>query len=375
LSIPTDLLAADTRARSSKLQLIESFRGIAALLVLLLHTEVTVAKQKYFASDPLHGLFEFGAHGVDFFFVLSGFIITYAHWSDLGRLDRVRPYLRKRFLRIYPPLWALTIPFILVTYAAQMDTAPQFMADKLSVLLTSVFLIPSNLAPIPVVVWTLKHEVFFYLLFVAMLVRPIVGACLFAIWGGICLFDLAAHLPHDKFSGFFVSPYNLEFLAGICCAWVTKKARVPLPALVLLAGLTVFCWASVVADRFVEVNPMDYTERAETSGQLIALYTIASVLLILGAARLDGDQRMRPPRFLLALGAASYSIYLVHWPVVSLFCKVFTALNAHVAIAPLLAMILIAIVALISGFVFHRLVEKPLVATLSARIDPRGVTR
>jgi peptidoglycan/LPS O-acetylase OafA/YrhL len=125
----------------------------------------------------------------------------------------------------------------------------------------------------------------------------------------------------------------------------------------------------------VEVNPLDYTERAETSGQLIALFSIASVLLILGAARLDGDHELQPPRFLLALGAASYSIYLVHYPVVSFCCKVLIALNAHVAIAPLLAMVLTAIVALLSGFAFHRLVEKPLVAALSARIAPRAVAR
>lgn len=369
------MLAADTRPGSSKLQLIESCRGIAALLVLLLHSEITVAKQKYFDSDPLHGLFIFGAHGVDFFFVLSGFIITYAHWSDLGRLDRVGAYLRKRFLRIYPPLWVFAIPLILATYAANMDTSPKLISDKISVALTTVFLIPSNLPAIPAVVWTLKHEIFFYLLFVAILIRPIVGASLFAIWGGWCLFDLAAHLPHDNFSGFFVSPYNLEFLAGICCAWITRKFRVPLPLLVLLSGLAVFCWAAVVADQFVEVNPLDYTERADTSGQMIALFSIASGLLILGAARLDRDQKLRPPRFLLALGAASYSIYLVHYPVVALCCKALTALNARVAIPPVLAMLLAAIVALLAGFLFHRLIEKPLVAVLSARIAPRPVAR
>jgi len=375
------MLAADTPRRSSKLQLIESFRGIAALLVLLFHTEMTVAKPQYFGSDPLHRLFVFGSHGVDFFFVLSGFIITYAHWADLGRLDRVGTYLRKRFLRIYPPLWAFAIPLILVDYSAHMDITPATMSGKVAVALCSLFLIPSHLPNIPVVIWTLKHEITFYLLFVAVLVRPIFGAWLFAVWAGACVFDLLESPRHDNFSGFFFSPYNLEFLAGICCAWLTRKFRVRLPTLMLLAGLGVFSWATFIADHWVMFHPLDSADQGENSGQLIALFAIASTLLILGAARLDIDARLnavsksRPPDFLLALGAASYSIYLVHAPVVTACCRVLRLLNAHVAIAPLLAMILAAIVALIAGLVFHRLVEQPLVAALSARTVPRTHAR
>lgn len=82
-----------------KLDSLQVLRAIAALLVVMYHSNVfsdLILKREY-----LMGIFRFGYSGVDLFFVLSGFIIYYAHKNDFGNFSKLRPYLIKRFTRIY----------------------------------------------------------------------------------------------------------------------------------------------------------------------------------------------------------------------------------------------------------------------------------
>ena len=45
---------------------------------------------------------QFGYLGVPYFFVLSGFIIAFAHWKDLGKLESLPNYGYRRIVRLYP---------------------------------------------------------------------------------------------------------------------------------------------------------------------------------------------------------------------------------------------------------------------------------
>ena len=79
-------------------------RGLVALMVALFHFTV---RGHYVASS-------FGAHAflfVDFFFVLSGFIMTYLHLRAPGRQDAGR-FLRSRVARIYPPYIVASFGFL-----------------------------------------------------------------------------------------------------------------------------------------------------------------------------------------------------------------------------------------------------------------------
>ena len=73
--------AASGGASSNRLVGIEAGRGIAASLVVLYH--VSRHLDQAFGAPMLVHAFQFGHSGVDFFFVISGFIILFVHYRDI----------------------------------------------------------------------------------------------------------------------------------------------------------------------------------------------------------------------------------------------------------------------------------------------------
>ena len=69
-------------------------RGVAALLIVLHHC--SLGAEKFYGSEPFYGFWEFGSIGVDFFFVLSGFIIYWAHSKDTKGVRSAVSYFKKR---------------------------------------------------------------------------------------------------------------------------------------------------------------------------------------------------------------------------------------------------------------------------------------
>ena len=87
---------------------LQAGRAIAAILVVLYHLGGMIAVEKYF-GQPIFGIpFSFGDAGVEFFFVLSGFIILTAHRKDISKPYRVISYLKKRIARIYTTYWIIS---------------------------------------------------------------------------------------------------------------------------------------------------------------------------------------------------------------------------------------------------------------------------
>src|SRR4051794_15071476 len=88
------------------LQSLQACRAMAAILVVLYHTSHGIFRlDKYFGHKPFGHVFDFGFAGVDFFFVLSGFIMMHVHGRDIGQPRAFASYLWKRFSRIYPAYW------------------------------------------------------------------------------------------------------------------------------------------------------------------------------------------------------------------------------------------------------------------------------
>src|SRR5690242_6793447 len=174
-------------APKAKITTLEACRGFAAVLVVLYHASGSMF-EIYFGY-PAVSWFRFGHAGVDFFFVLSGFIILYVHADDCGRPERLRHYAYRRVVRIYPIYWAVTVAMIAAAFVVPSIAAlPAMAPDRLFL---SFLLLPQSGYPLVSVAWSLQHEMLFYVLFGVMILNRRLGFALLVIWAGLiawCIF-------------------------------------------------------------------------------------------------------------------------------------------------------------------------------------------
>lgn len=353
--------ACDSKTPGLRLRGVDACRGIAALLVALFHTEITVAKPKYLDTDPFGGAFLFGCRGVDFFFVLSGFIITYAHWNDLGHVERVPEYFKKRLMRVFPLLWVVAIPFFWASVVMRSDYVPKSTNAIAECLLSTLFLLPSSITPVPSVVWTLKHEMFFYLLFAFAIWKPraaVIGAF---VWVGCILAQFRGPFDDSPAMALVLSYYNIEFLMGIVCAIILRRWTVPMPLLLCALGTLAFVGFGV------QFNLSGGKEGNSLFDVLS--FGAASLLLVIGVGQLDLLQKTQwLPRVCNVLGEASYAIYLVHFPVISLTSKIGTKILTRVELPAIVIALMIFLASVIAGVCLHFAIEKPLMEMIRGRL-------
>jgi exopolysaccharide production protein ExoZ len=101
-----------TKVALTRLGSVQMMRGIAALLVVLLHALDAAERANGSIRVPLMGPFDdMGASGVDLFFVISGFVMTLG--ID-GRDRSPAVFMKDRAIRILPLLWILSCLFLIV---------------------------------------------------------------------------------------------------------------------------------------------------------------------------------------------------------------------------------------------------------------------
>ena len=86
---------ADTKAHYA---LLDGLRGVAALLVIVYH----IFEGYAFAGGGLIETFNHGYLAVDFFFILSGFVIGYAYDDRWGQNLTMKDFFKRRLIRLHP---------------------------------------------------------------------------------------------------------------------------------------------------------------------------------------------------------------------------------------------------------------------------------
>jgi exopolysaccharide production protein ExoZ len=357
-----------------KLQSIQMLRGFAAVLVVLYHTQTI--SSAHTAHLPFGGMFSGGFRGVDLFFVLSGFIISSVHRNDLGRPERLMNYLFNRFSRIYPAVWIMS-GFALAVYLAGYGGAGK--ADKLSGsdIVASFLLLPQLGDALVNVTWTLKYELFFYVVFASLIVNLRLGVMLLLLWQ-LSALALSPFLSIYQLGlpGFYVTSLCLGFGIGIACAWAVEFAAshrwLRNPALqwaLLLAGIAMFLGGMAsetggMADPAAIADNGVVTNHTWSIGVLCAL---GSGVLILSLVLLEQGGRIRVPTILMFLGDASYAIYIVHYSIVTLLVGALVHYRGPMNDAVCIAIVGVAVVI---GSMFYCLVDKPIQKVLRARVRP-----
>ena len=335
---------------SRTLLALQAARGLAALLVLLHHAAGIMAAPRYMKFVVLGGILDpLGRAGVDLFFVLSGFIIYYVHHNDIGRPQRLPTYALRRLVRIYPTYWVVLLLFIIIYFVV-----PSFQGSvdrQFNVILRSFFLIPfiePGHYTIVGVAWTLSHELLFYALFGPWILHRPLGSVIFGVWL-LCLLvaRTAATLPPPL--NFFLHVKNLEFFIGMAVARLVLAARVPGGSGVLFVGGLVF-----LATGIVESRGFDFQRSS-----LTLCYGLGAGAMIFALASLELRGRItRVPAFLLRLGVASYSIYLIHVLIVLVLLK---AARLYGVTGYSLFFAVVA-AGMLGGFALYAVIERPVLA-------------
>lgn len=341
----------NTQTQPRKFDLIQTFRGIAAVLVLLHHTSLSSSVRNGYVY--LGGLVTPGWAGVDFFFVLSGFIIFYISHKDIGNCNKSRIFITNRIKRIYPIYWLITLSIIVVFHffsslGDKYDTSPL-------VILKSIFLWPQQL-PLLKVSWSLSYEMLFYLLFTLVIIFGMRFAFLITIpWILLILFKLVGILTFPG-SNFLLNPHNLEFIAGCLAAYLTIN-KLPKSGYIyiLLIGILGFILSWVGGMNHLILQ--DYT-----SG--ILCFGISSFFVILGASSIESRKVLKVPKSLIFLGDASYSIYLTHTPIIVALLTLFKKLNVLQHSGTFIQLTVIWIITLFFGLLCYKCIEKPLILYL-----------
>ncbi len=301
---------------SSTIFTLQAGRGIAALLVVLMHAALA---GKDFGGPFLgHDLLQYGYLGVDFFFVLSGFIIFH---STVGKEKRPRDYAFARFRRIYLPYWPAGVG-IAVLYVAFPGLSA---AERAWSWLPTLTLAPVAVDTALSAAWTLKHEVLFYVLFGLFYFSRLLPL-------GLCAWAIAI-LAGPRILPF--AAINLEFFFGIGAAILYRSDRAR-PAIALLAIPLLGGWIALGA----------LPDQRLLIGGAIAC-------LVAPLAQLERQGRVVGRGPLILLGAASYSIYLVHAPLVSLMTRCFSD--------PWIIFAAGTAASVAGGFAYHFLVEGRLI--------------
>lgn len=341
-------------------------RFIAALMVFLYHSTLTVPNITAFqsgAARPLSEVFsKSGWIGVSFFFVLSGFVLT---WSARDS-DTPARFWRRRLAKIYPN-HVVTFALAMILFAAA--TTPTTTAT------VNLFLLQSwvprldvfNSVNLPS--WSLCCEILFYLLFPALLplVRRIREDRLWFWVIGICgyaflLPGLAYLLPAGppalgssipvtvlQYWVVYVLPVARvpEFVLGILMARIVMSGRWIQFGLAPATGLMT---AAFIAAHFV---PWLYS--------LDALTVLPTALLIAAAATADvcATTSAFRNRVLVRLGELSFAFYMVHGVVLLEIRKIIGYARVYPIPGAIGATALAFAIALCAAWLLYECVEKP----------------
>jgi len=325
------------------------------LLVLARHI---LAMEERFGGGKrlLPDVLKAGDGGVDLFFVISGFIMVVISRGQFRMPGAVAAFLYRRVIRIYPLYWLYSLVVFAVFLVA--PSSVRTMQSGQFDLIASFLLLPQFFTPVLGQGWTLAHEVYFYLVFALALLLPEKRLPSFLlVWGLVVVAGYNLYLSHyallrSATIEMIVDPFTIEFVMGGCVALAVRRGWRHGDGICLVAGCLLFPVSSLFFDA------LDFESLRGFCFGLPAL------LILYGAVSLEARSSCQFPRWLQALGDASYSIYLSHILVISAVSRIWGAVRLPGPWGNALAIVVMAAAALGYGLASYRLIERPLLRVL-----------
>jgi len=336
---------------------LDAMRGIAALAVVVFHI-----------GDDLHQrLFPHAYLAVDFFFMLSGFVLARAYEKRLRTSLSAARFLEMRLIRLYP-LFALGVLLGTARIVSRvMDAVPHSMttmgamvAFAMNLLMLPAPTSPDVLFPFDVPAWSLFLEIVINIAFAVVLCRMAFRVlAFFCLAAGALLFLAISHQGFNDLgalwstAGFGLLRVGFSFLLGMLLARMPGEERRPSPmALLPLAALALLLAA-----------PWPVAFGAQIDA--IAVF-VAMPLTLWAGARTELSPSLQPAG--AVLGDISYPLYAIHFPLLQIFFHVFLR-TLHLP-AGVAGALFVVSMAWLSWYLAHRF-DAPVRRWLSGRVRLR----
>jgi peptidoglycan/LPS O-acetylase OafA/YrhL len=342
--------------------LVDALRGFAAVAVLIHHLLMRTYTGPN-ALDTMRGVMaqisHALSHGVEVFFVISGFVITHSLRNHRSSASEIGRFVLRRQVRLDPVYWVvLAVMLVLMAVQSLWLNGPGQSVPSVGAILANMFYVQrlAGMDSMLLVSWTLCIEIQFYLFFMAVLWvchRTIPGDAVGAtawLMAGLGLGSLALFVESPPMLGVTMLPYWCYFVGGYLCyvGWIQRRqTRLALGYVALFAA------------------GMAYRTN-------VALFAgLCTMLVIVSAAWLSRLTDWHCGRAVQYLGRISYSLYLIHVPVIAI---TLTAGPYVFDLSPMTnaGLVLFAGVASIpAADVLYRFVEMPAMRT-AGKIRKRG---
>ena len=356
--------------------ILDGLRGVAACMVLLYHLFEAIA---FSAGAPEQDMFN-GFLGVDFFFILSGFVMGYAY-DDRWTTMSVTNFIKRRLIRLHPMV-IIGVIIGVIAFVVQGCETWGGASVSLSLLmwcaLLAMFLIPAfdgldvrgntEMFPLNGPHWSLFFEYIGSLLYAVMLHR--LPTRILKIWVAVSLLFIAlmgffgpdgsiaygwSSQPVNMFGGLLRLMYG--YPAGLLLARIFRTQQpspVRLPVF-LISALCIILLMNIPSFKSVPAN---------VSYQIFCV-GIAFPLIIWFAAR--GVVTGFRQKCVSFLGRLSYPLYAVHYPFIYLYIdwinKGIHPFGSHPAATP----IAVAVMSLCTATVTLLFYDEPLRRWLSGK--------
>ncbi len=295
-----------------------------------------------------------GGAGVDVFFVISGFIMVYTMRSRVGNAGARRAFLKRRIIRIVPLYWLVTTGLAVWGWRY----GPSF---DFPTLVTSFFFIPypsyaasGRIVPYLEPGWTLNFEMLFYLLFAGAMTSGAGGTvkrCSFAI--AVLVLVGSMWTMHEPALLFWTSPISLEFCAGMLIALAHPRVTLGAPVRTALAMAAV---GALYYGPPIAVLGLQSLQRT-------VAYGIPAIAIVIAVAL--GPMKIPMRRLAQAAGEMSYSLYLIHLPIMIVVRRV--TLHFHLSIDSLTWIFSVLALSTFCGGASWMVFERPMTSWLGRR--------
>jgi peptidoglycan/LPS O-acetylase OafA/YrhL len=311
----------------SHYEILDGLRGVASVMVVMFHTLET-----FTGGDHAKQIINHGYLAVDFFFVLSGFVIGYAYddrWGKMGISD----FFKRRFIRLHPMIIVGMIIGAVTFYLQDSAFFPGInevpVTSLLLTMLIGFTLIPvppsmdirgwSEMHPLNGPAWSLFFEYIgniLYALFVRRLSNTILAILVFL--AGAALIHLAVTSPSgDLIGGWSLDPTQLRigftrllypFFAGLLLSRVVKPTQIS----------HAFLWCSALLIIILAMPRIGDPSTLWMNGlyDSLSIAVVFPFIVYLGAS---GQVTGRFSRINKFLADISYPIYIIHYPLIYMF--------------------------------------------------------